>query len=523
MPKSKRQDDRPGFMTGPQRLNKVLAAAGLGARRQVEELIEQGRVEVDGDVCTEFGKKVDPATQKIVVDGVSLKKQRPVYFAVNKPAGVLCTNRDPEGRARVVDLVPGSARLFPIGRLDRSSLGLIILTNDGELSQRLAHPKYSVPKSYFVVVQGQISAEELARLRRGIYLAEGVARVEGAKIRKVRKGCTEIDITLTEGKNREIRRVLARLGHKVVVLRRIAIASLRLGDLPEGAYRPLNSTEVAALYRAAEEARLAKKAKKQQQEDEQPTASKGKATKGAEKNTKKAASKSKPSKPTQKAYRSLDDDELLEDRFDDEWGDDEVVSNPVLDDDSEEDAEDSVEQGLFEVAPVWNDAMPASSRKQGGVIDYEEESSFSESDSEEGEDEDIIVPRKRPSRGDRSGEGARSTKGARGRSSSEKDRSRRDQTRGGNRPYEKGGRGKKGMRTSRPAEGSSEGVPVFRPDSGRGPKRSGPKVGGKPSGKRPASGGFRTKKKGFKSSGPSQGRGGKKGGPKGKKGRGGRR
>ena len=222
MPKSKRQDDRPVFITGPQRLNKVLAAAGLGARRQVEELIEQGRVEVDGDVCTEFGKKVDPATQKIVVDGVSLKKQRPVYFAVNKPAGVLCTNRDPEGRARVVDLVPGSARLFPIGRLDRSSLGLIILTNDGELSQRLAHPKYSVPKSYFVVVQGQISAEELARLRRGIYLAEGVARVEGAKIRKVRKGCTEIDITLTEGLNREIRLLLTRLVPKRVVLRRIA-------------------------------------------------------------------------------------------------------------------------------------------------------------------------------------------------------------------------------------------------------------------------------------------------------------
>ncbi len=143
------------FLAGPQRLNKVLAAAGLGARRQVEELIEQGRVEVDGKVVSEFHVKVDPAVSKISVDGQSLRKQRPVYFAVNKP-GVLCTNRDPEGRPRVIDLVPDSARLFPVGRLDRSSVGLILLTNDGTIATfRLIRNTYGVDKTYFVVVQGR--------------------------------------------------------------------------------------------------------------------------------------------------------------------------------------------------------------------------------------------------------------------------------------------------------------------------------------------------------------------------------
>ncbi len=247
------------ILSGPQRLNKLLAAAGLGARRQVDELIEQGRVEIDGVIVDQVGMKVDADNAKISVDGTPLKKIKPVYFALNKPAGILCTNRDPQGRPRVIDLIPGYERLFPVGRLDRSSVVLIILTNDGELTQQLTHPKHGVPKTYYVVVAGQMQPDQISRLRRGIYLSDGMARVDFVKLRKVRKGSTELEITLSEGKNREIRRILARLGHKVVVLRRLSIGPLKMGLLPEGAYRPLTRDEVLALYGAVDSAKRARR------------------------------------------------------------------------------------------------------------------------------------------------------------------------------------------------------------------------------------------------------------------------
>jgi 23S rRNA pseudouridine2605 synthase len=267
MSKPKRpRTETPSILGGEQRINKLLAAAGLGSRRQVDELITDGRVEIDGKTVTQVGIKVDAEKSKISVDGEPLKRHRPLYFAVHKPAGVLCTNRDPEGRPRVIDLVPGNNRLFPVGRLDASSTGLILLTNDGELAQRLAHPRHSVPKNYFVVVAGQVEPEAMRRLQRGIYLAEGLARVDGAKVRKVRKGCTEIEITLSEGKNREIRRVLARLGHRVVTLRRLAIGPLKLATLPEGSFRPLTPDEVAALYQAVEDIKREKKADRKERD-----------------------------------------------------------------------------------------------------------------------------------------------------------------------------------------------------------------------------------------------------------------
>jgi len=247
------------LISGAQRLNRVLAASGLGSRRDVEQLIVEGRVEVDGKTVTDLACKVDPKDSTIQVDGVSLKKHRPVYFALNKPSGVLSTNFDPSGRTRVVDLVPTNDRIFPVGRLDRSSEGLMLLTNDGELAQRLAHPRYGIQKAYFVVVQGVITHEDLAKLRKGVYLADGVARIDGAKIRRQRKTCTEIEILLSEGKNREIRRILARVGHKVVVLRRLAIGPLRLAQLPVGQTRVLSNTEVEALYAATSDAAVAAK------------------------------------------------------------------------------------------------------------------------------------------------------------------------------------------------------------------------------------------------------------------------
>ena len=237
-----------------QRLQRFLASAGFGSRRQCEELIEAGRVDVDGQIVTKLGSTVDGSTQKVRVDGVLLKKQKSVYYAVNKPVGVVTTNRDPQGRPRVVDLVPPDERVFPVGRLDRSSEGLILLTNDGELAQRLTHPKFGVRKVYRVVVAGKVETETMREMRKGIYIAEGFVQVEGAKLLKSRSRSTEMEIVLREGKNREIRRILARLGHKVQSLRRIAVGPLRLGDVPPGAYRLVTSQEVEKLWTATETA-----------------------------------------------------------------------------------------------------------------------------------------------------------------------------------------------------------------------------------------------------------------------------
>ncbi|WP_182868125.1 pseudouridine synthase [Rhodopirellula sp. JC639] len=239
----------------PQRLQRLLAAAGFGSRRQCETLIEEGRVEVDGEIAAELGTIVDPKTSKVFVDGVPLRQQRLVYYAVNKPTGFLSTNADPRGRQRVIDLVPNSERVFPVGRLDQSSQGLMLLTNDGDLAQQLSHPKYGVRKVYRVTVAGKIDGETMRNMRKGIYISDGFVRVEGAKIVKSRARATEMEITLREGKNREIRRILARLGHKVQVLRRIAIGPLRIGDLPVGAHRLLSRDEVARLKKAVEHSR----------------------------------------------------------------------------------------------------------------------------------------------------------------------------------------------------------------------------------------------------------------------------
>jgi 23S rRNA pseudouridine2605 synthase len=188
------------------------------------------------------------------VDGVLLKKQKLVYYAVNKPVGFVTTNRDPHGRPRVIDLVPPDERVFPVGRLDRSSEGLILLTNDGELAQKLTHPKFGVRKVYRVTVAGKVDGETMKKMRQGIYIAEGFVKVEGAKLLKSRSRATEMEIVLKEGKNREIRRILARLGHKVQQLRRIAVGPLRLGDVPAGAYRIVTPGEVEKLWTATQNA-----------------------------------------------------------------------------------------------------------------------------------------------------------------------------------------------------------------------------------------------------------------------------
>jgi len=231
-----------------ERLQKVLASAGIGSRRHCEELITSDRVEVDRQVVNRLGTRVDPARQEIRVDGVRLRPSRLVYYVLNKPRHVVSTNADPSGRPRVIDLLPpGKERLFPVGRLDISSEGLILVTNDGDLANRLTHPRYGVEKTYVVEVAGQLDRDGLAALRKGAYLAEGFARPTSASIRGVRTQSTILEIVLAEGRNREIRRLLARLGHKVMRLKRIAIGPVRLGELAKGDYRPLSRDEVRKL------------------------------------------------------------------------------------------------------------------------------------------------------------------------------------------------------------------------------------------------------------------------------------
>lgn len=235
------------------RLQKVLAESGVGSRRECEELITEGRVDVDGKIVTELGTKVDPGQQTLRVDGIPLKRKRRVYFAVHKPPGVLSTSKDQWRRARVIDLVAAKERIFTVGRLDKESSGLILVTNDGDLANRLTHPRYGIRKTYQVTVAGTPKSETLQKLRRGVVLAEGRVQAESITIKKRLKQSTILEIVLAEGRNREIRRMLARFDHKVLQLRRTAMGSIRLGKLPLGAHRELTRSEVQDLRRLAEE------------------------------------------------------------------------------------------------------------------------------------------------------------------------------------------------------------------------------------------------------------------------------
>jgi 23S rRNA pseudouridine2605 synthase len=248
----RRTTKRPPANAGPhpegERLQKVLAAAGVGSRRQCEELITSGRIEVDRKVVKELGTRVT-AAQEIRVDGQTVGQSKLVYYAVNKPRGVLSTNRDPGARPRVIDLVAdSSARLFPVGRLDMYSEGLILVTNDGELADRLTHPRYGVTKTYRVQVVGTPTEEDLAKLRSGVHLAEGVAQVDRVEIKSQHGKSTILEMVLSEGRNREIRRILARTGHKVLQLVRLAVGPVRLGKLPSGTSRRLTGEELRLLW-----------------------------------------------------------------------------------------------------------------------------------------------------------------------------------------------------------------------------------------------------------------------------------
>jgi 23S rRNA pseudouridine2605 synthase len=235
-----------------ERLHKVMAHAGVGSRRQCEALIAAGRVSVDGQTVRELGTKVSPE-QRICVDGQPIHAERFVYWLVNKPRGYLCTNHDPARRPLAIQLVPHVAqRVYTVGRLDEASEGLLLLTNDGDLANHLMHPRFGVEKTYLVQVAGRPSKEDEQQLLKGVFLSEGHVRARRVHRLKSQGDSTWLRIVLSEGKNREIRRMLARLGHKVLNLRRIAIGPVQLGRLGKGKSRPLTAPELAALRRTVE-------------------------------------------------------------------------------------------------------------------------------------------------------------------------------------------------------------------------------------------------------------------------------
>ncbi len=231
------------------RLQKFLADAGVASRRKSEELILAGHVSVNGAVVRVLGTKVDPETDDVRVDTLPVKPVRGrTAILLSKPKGILSTTRDDRGRTTVLDLLPGvDRRLWPVGRLDEESEGLILLSDDGELTNLVTHPSYGIPKTYDLRLRGMLTAEEARKVESGVWLSEG--RTGPTRIRIKHRGhrISRIEVTLTEGRNRELRRIFAKLGHPVLALRRIRIGDLTLKGLKPGYWRRLSGKEIAAL------------------------------------------------------------------------------------------------------------------------------------------------------------------------------------------------------------------------------------------------------------------------------------
>ena len=228
------------------RLAKHLAHCGVASRRTAEKIIARGRVTVDGKTVTDPARDVSGA-EDIRVDGSPIATEEREVWAVNKPLGVVSTAREPGSRQAVVELVKSAARLYPVGRLDADSEGLILLTNEGELANRLTHPRYEVHKTYAATLRRPPSDRDLERLARGVELEDGPT----APARVRRLGEREVEIAIREGRNRQVRRMFETVGNEVVALRRVAFGPVRLGDLKPGAARRLDDGEVAALWEDA--------------------------------------------------------------------------------------------------------------------------------------------------------------------------------------------------------------------------------------------------------------------------------
>jgi 23S rRNA pseudouridine2605 synthase len=230
------------------RLQKYLADAGIASRRAAEKIILEGRVQVNNKVITELGTKVDPLHDTVKVDGAPVKAKRKLYLAVHKPRGYICTKADPERRKTIGELLPKEwDNLNTVGRLDRESEGLIFMTNDGEFTLHLTHPRYGVSKKYLTVVTGKVEAEKLNILLKGVRHEGEMLKAAAYRIIESSNSHTMIEIELREGKNREIRRMCEVLGLEIERLVRVQIGKIKLGDLPSGKWRTLTEPEINSL------------------------------------------------------------------------------------------------------------------------------------------------------------------------------------------------------------------------------------------------------------------------------------
>jgi len=235
------------------RLNKLLSLHGVTSRRGAARLIRDGRVEVGGQVVDRTAALVDP-TQEVRVNGVALPRRVELeYVAYHKPVGLIVTRSDPAGRETVTDTLPEEIRgLHPVGRLDRDTSGLLLLTNDGDFTLKMTHPRHAVPKVYIAHVDGRLSREALGALRAGVTLRDGPTRPAEARVLREDDAGTVVELTLREGRKRQVRRMLRHVGTPVIHLRRVAVGPVTLGDLAPGAWRPLTPDEVTRLKRCAE-------------------------------------------------------------------------------------------------------------------------------------------------------------------------------------------------------------------------------------------------------------------------------
>jgi 23S rRNA pseudouridine2605 synthase len=239
-----------------ERLQKVLARSGVGSRRHCEELIAAGRVRVNGDRA-ELGRRVDPEADAITIDGAPVgTKQGLVYYLLNKPEGVVTTADDPEGRETVLDFVPEEPRVYPVGRLDIGTEGLLLLSNDGELAYRITHPSFGVEKEYLAQVRGNPTPAAMRALREGVVLDDGLTAPAKASL----VAPDLVKLVIHEGRNRQVRRMLEAIGHPVVRLARTRIATITDPSLPPGRWRPLTQTEISALSKAVRTTRAARRA-----------------------------------------------------------------------------------------------------------------------------------------------------------------------------------------------------------------------------------------------------------------------
>ena len=236
-----------------ERLQKIIARAGIASRRAAEEMILNGRVTVDGQTITELGGKYDSSRQKICVDGKPLTlAEKKVYYLLNKPKGYLSTAKDERGRRTVLDLLPEvRERVYPLGRLDNNTEGLLLISNDGDLMNGLLHPRYKVNKTYVARVAGVPSEKLLDKLRQGIKLEDGMTAPAVVKMLETSDNEAKVEITIHEGRNRHVRRMFAAIGCDVRALKRVKFAGLTLKGVKRGHYRPLTDEEITELYKIA--------------------------------------------------------------------------------------------------------------------------------------------------------------------------------------------------------------------------------------------------------------------------------